>query len=261
MDIAQIKELIRSEIRSGSKTLTEYNAKKVFTCFGVPVVREIVAKDEKELMAACATIGFPLVLKGMGPGILHKTDSGLVSVGLNDETQVIEAARRMKLSCATGFLVQPVVHGKREFTAGMFRDAQFGPVIAFGLGGILTEALNDIVFKIAPLDDADMDDMFDQLASRRLLGEFRGDKPVDMGALKKILRALSNIALEFDEIGEIDINPVIVNSEGLPCAVDGLILFREPVKKTHYSADIDFSQLGSCYYPESIAFIGASATP
>ncbi len=264
MNIAQIKELIRSHIESGSKSLNEYEAKKIFAEFEIPVVREIAAEDEKELAAACGSIGFPLVLKGMGPHILHKTEAGLVCVGLADEDQVIEKARRMKLSCSceiTQFLVQPVVKGKRELTAGMFRDPQFGPVIALGLGGILTEALNDIVFKIAPLDDADMDDMFDQLASKRLLGEFRGDKPVDMKALKRILKGLSDIALEFDEIGEIDINPVIIDSDGQPCAVDGLILLQKPVRAIHHSAGIDFTKLKSCYYPESIAFIGASATP
>ncbi|RLC25774.1 MAG: CoA-binding protein, partial [Deltaproteobacteria bacterium] len=159
------------------------------------------------------------------------------------------------------FLIQPLVSGKREFVAGMFKDPQFGPVIVFGLGGVLTEALKDIVFKIAPLNDVDMDDMFEQLSSKTLLNAFRGEKKVNKTAIKSILKSLSDIAKAFPDIKEIDINPLIIQPDGSPVAVDGLIVLERAREEKQKSSDIDLKKLASCYYPKSIAFIGASATP
>jgi len=187
-----------------------------------------------------------------------------VRVGLNNENQVLDAVKEMKKRARNNienFLVQPVITGKREFVAGMFKDSQFGPVIIFGLGGILTEALNDIVFKIAPLNDADMEDMFEQISSKKLLEDFRGEKKVDKKAIKNILTALSDIATAFPDIKEIDINPLIIQPDGSPIAVDGLIVLEKEKKDPQANYDIDLSVLGSCYYPKSIAFIGASSTP
>ncbi|RLC04785.1 MAG: CoA-binding protein, partial [Deltaproteobacteria bacterium] len=172
--------------------------------------------------------------------------------------------KKMKTSAEDdieAFLVQPVVSGKREFVAGMFKDPQFGPVIMFGLGGVLTEALKDIVFKIAPLNDVDMDDMFEQLSSKTLLNAFRGEKKVNKTAIKSILKSLSDIAKAFPDIKEIDINPLIIQPDGSPVAVDGLIVLERAREEKQKSSDIDLKKLASCYYPKSIAFIGASATP
>ncbi|MCK5349272.1 MAG: acetate--CoA ligase family protein, partial [Desulfobacula sp.] len=227
-------------------------------------VEEKRETDVNRILEACQKTGFPVVIKGIGANILHKTESGLVRVGLNTEDQVCDAVREMKKSAEDdieAFLIQPVVSGKREFVTGMFKDPQFGPVIVFGLGGILTEALKDIVFKIAPLNDADMDDMFEQLSSKKLLNEFRGEKAVNKEAVKKILKGLSDIALTYPNIREIDINPLIIQPDGSPLAVDGLIVLEEIKEEKYKAYDIDLSVLGSCYYPKSIAFIGASATP
>ena len=264
MKLTDVQKLINERLLTSSKVLVEDEAKKIFKLFDIPIVEEKRETDVNRILEACQKTGFPVVIKGIGANILHKTESGLVRVGLNTEDQVCDAVREMKKSAEDdieAFLIQPVVSGKREFVAGMFKDPQFGPVIVFGLGGILTEALKDIVFKIAPLNDADMDDMFEQLSSKKLLNEFRGEKAVNKEAVKKILKGLSDIALTYPNIREIDINPLIIQPDGSPLAVDGLIVLEEIKEEKYKAYDIDLSVLGSCYYPKSIAFIGASATP
>ena len=267
MELIDVQKLIDIKLESSvkSKSLTEDEAKKIFKLFHIPVVHEQQTDmDVGNVLNACNNTGFPIVLKAAGPKILHKTESGLVRVGLGNENQVLDAVKEMKENTGNdieSFLVQPVVVGKREFVAGMFKDPQFGPVIIFGLGGILTEALNDIVFKIAPLNDADMEDMFEQISSKKLLDDFRGEKKVNKKVVKNILTALSDIAAAFPDIKEIDINPLIIQPDGSPVAVDGLIVLEKEKKQIKVKNDIDLSVLGSCYYPKSIAFIGASSTP
>lgn len=252
------------ELSDTPKALSEDSAKKIFQRFNIPVVPEIRGTQEEDILKACRETGFPVVLKGIGPGILHKTEKGLVRVGLASETEVRGAFQEMKVSAPEdieAFLVQPVVRGKREFMAGMFRDPQFGPVILFGLGGILTEALKDNVLKIAPLNDADMEDMLDRLSSKALLSAFRGEKQADRQRLKTILKGLSDMAIQYPDIREIDINPLIIQPDGSPVAVDGLIVMEKQLMEPQKPSDVDLSVLGACYYPKSLAFIGASATP
>jgi len=266
MKLTDIQPLIDGRLAASltSNSLPEDTAKKIFALFHIPVVKEIRATDINQILSACQKTGFPVVLKGVSETIFHKTEKGLVRVGLSDESQVLNAVKEMNVSAADdidAFLVQPVVSGKREFMAGMFKDPQFGPVIVFGLGGIYTEALSDIVLKIAPLNDVDMEDMFDQISSKKLLQAFRGEQAVKKQEFKKILQGLSDIAQQFPNIKEIDINPVIIQPDGSPVAVDGLIVLEQTEGEKNKPYDINLTTLASCYYPKSLAFIGASATP
>lgn len=278
---SMVKDLIAKKNASNSQTIAEDEAKQIFSCFGIPVVKEKKVSTISQAVNTAEETGFPVALKGIGEGILHKTESNMVSLALGSKGQVRTAAENMKTSAGDSldaFLVQPMIKGKREFVAGMFKDPQFGPVIMFGLGGILTEALNDIVFKIAPLDDADMEDMLFQLVSQKLLQTFRGEKAVDRDAIKKILEALSDLSLQNPIIREIDINPLIIQGDGTPIAVDGLIVLEDEENQKNQTVEkqisnnqtnnnqirknqIDFSVLGSCFYPKSIAFVGASSVP
>lgn len=260
----EVQQLIAEKQASPSPVISEDEAKRIFTAFHIPVVREKRVQGISQAVKAAQEIGFPVVLKGIGPTILHKTEAGMVSLGLASEDQVRASASRMKAAAGEtleALLVQPMVGGKREFVAGMFKDPQFGPVIMFGLGGVLTEALGDIVFKIAPLADVDMEDMFDQLRSKRLLEAFRGEAAADRKALKRVLKGLSDLALQNPRIQEIDINPLIIQADGSPVACDGLILLGEPLKDPDPRPRVDLSVLGACFYPGSIAFVGASAMP
>jgi len=265
MEIDDIKNIIDVKLQSSVSTISEDETKEIFKLFNIPVVNESVAKkNTKSILNACHKTGYPIVLKASGSDILHKTEAGLVHVGLDRDSQVVEAVDRMMKRSGKSiekFLIQPVVEGKREFIAGMFRDPQFGPVIIFGVGGIFTEAIHDIAYKIAPLDSIDMEEMIEQISSKNLLKDFRGEKKADKKILKIIIQALSDIAIAFPDISEIDINPLIIRPDGNPVAVDGLIILGKEKKYKKRDYNINLKILGSCYYPKSIAFIGASATP
>ncbi len=263
MKLDNVQQLIDERLNSSSPSFSEDEAKKIFKLYNIPVVEERFETDDNQVVQACIETGFPIVLKGAGKNILHKTESGLVRLGLSSETQIKDAVLEMRSKAGNdleGFLIQPQISGKREFVAGMFKDKLFGPVIVFGLGGVLTEALEDITFKVAPLDDVDIEEMFEEISSKKLLGEFRGEKAVNKSRIKDVLRSLSDISLAYPDIKEIDINPLIMQPDGSPVAVDGLIVLEKaPVdKQKNYS--IDFQLLGKCFYPKSVAFIGASAT-
>lgn len=256
----QIDKCIENQER---QVLSEDEAKRIFAAYGIPVVREISVLSEEYVEQACRETGFPLVLKGISQDISHKSDAGFVRLGLSSQEQVKSAMRDMQ-SVNNGsvdtYLIQPMVEGKREFVVGMVKDPQFGPVIVFGLGGVLTEALNDVVFKIAPLSQTDIEDMFEQISSKSLLGGFRGEKAADRKALRTILAGISDLACEYPDIKEIDINPVIIQPDGKPIAVDGLIVIEKQAEYRRHEP-VDLKQLASCYYPKSIAFVGASTTP
>src|SRR5690606_5939252 len=119
-----------------------------------------------------------------------------------------------------GCLLSPFIEGKREFVAGLFRDAQFGPMVMFGLGGIFTEALADTVFRIAPFDEKEARRMIEEISSRKLLGDFRGEAPVNLDHLVKTLLGLAKLGIEHPGIREVDINPLIVTPKGKVVAVD-----------------------------------------
>lgn len=266
--MTQLKEItatINNYIKSGIESLNEDRAKKIFKKLGLPVVQEIRLESIEDIHGAAQTVGYPVVLKGLAKQMLHKTEAGMVEVGITNEVRLKEAAQRMKSRAGESFeafLVQPLIQGRREFTAGMFKDPQFGPVIMFGVGGVLTEALKDMVLRLAPLSEADLDDMLDNLKAKALLGSFRGDAAVNRAELKSVLRGLSDLAMACPGIREIDINPLIISPDGLPVAVDGLMILEKPQScDTCVHQKIDLKGLYPTFYPKTIAFVGASAVP
>lgn len=263
IDNIEIEKLISTGLKTETGVIREDHAKKILETFGIPVVEEKCVVKPEETGIAAKTVGFPVVLKACAENILHKTELGLVQVGLSREEEVIEAAKNMAGLADVqieSFLIQPQIMGKREFVAGLFRDPLFGAVIMFGLGGIFTEALQDTVFKIAPLTDIDVDAIFEELRAKALLGEYRGEKPVDKIALRQIFMGLSDLATRFPEIKEVDLNPIIIESDGAVVAVDALIVTEKGQKKKVGRAKVDKNVLRFCYYPESVVFIGASGT-
>lgn len=264
MKKSDIQPLIEKRLKQAVSSLAEDEAKNIFQLYDIPVVAETKVTDAEQVVTACGDTGYPVVLKGVSKTLLHKTEAGLVHVGIANDVQTDQAVKQMQKSAGDeleAFLVQPLISGSREFVAGMFRDPQFGPVILFGLGGVLTEALNDVVFKIAPVNDTDIDDMFALMKAKSLLAEFRGEAAVKREAIRNVLKSLSDLAQDFPDIREIDINPLIVKPDGDPVAVDGLVVLEQAVAAPEKKFPIDLGVLGACYYPKSIAFIGASGTP
>jgi acyl-CoA synthetase (NDP forming) len=254
-----IIEKAKSEKRT---TLTEAEAKEILKQYGVPVVEEKAVKTIEEAEATAESIGYPVVVKGLGANLTHKTEKGLVKLNLKNKEDVHSAAIYIKEAAGSdleGFLLQPMLEGKREFVAGLFHDEQFGPTVMFGLGGIFTEAVGDVVFRLAPLDDNEARKMIDELHAQKLLGAFRGENAPDKGALIKTLVGLSRIGMEIPDIKEIDINPLLVTTEGNVTAVDALIVLGKTKDKKEYPLQVDLKQVWKLFYPKSIAFVGASA--
>ncbi|MEW6335478.1 MAG: acetate--CoA ligase family protein, partial [Thermodesulfobacteriota bacterium] len=256
-------EFIGKAGRDGRTALTEAESKDVLKRYGVPVVPDSLAATPEEAMSAAERIGYPVVLKGLGEKLTHKTERGLVALNLADPGAVRRAADR--LIAAGGrdleaILVQPMLSGRREFVAGLFRDPQFGPVVMFGLGGIFTEALDDVVFRIAPLDRTDAARMVHELRAGRLLGPFRGEQPVNLDQIVDVLTGLSRIGLELPDVAEVDINPLIAGPDGRITAADALIILGPRPQEMVIQQPIDPRSIAMLFYPRSIAFVGASGT-
>ncbi|MEW5909170.1 MAG: acetate--CoA ligase family protein [Thermodesulfobacteriota bacterium] len=240
----------------------EHESKSFLRSFGIPVVHEITAADEKSALEAAESIGYPVVIKGLGKRLLHKSDRALVRLNIPGKDGVRLAVREIAVNAGDlleGFLVQPHISAKRELVAGLFRDPYFGPVVMFGLGGILTEALSDVVFRIAPVDEAEAEKMIREIRSTKILGAFRGEKEVRTDQLIRILMSLSRIGMEHPEILEIDINPILADSNGNLLAVDALMVKGEKTAGKEVPVPVDPDWLGRFFHPRSIAFIGVSS--
>lgn len=232
--------------------------------YHLPVVREITVGSREKIAEAAEEVGYPVVIKGMGATLLHKTERGIVHLNLKTESELMKAAIAIEQECGDeleGFLVQPFLEGKREFVAGMFRDDQFGPMVMFGIGGVLTEALSDVVFRAAPLTDADIADMLEEIRSKALLDDFRGEKAINRDQIVDTLKGLSQISMKHEDIAEIDINPLLADTRGNLTAVDALVIQSEPKATTQPLPAIPQNAITAMINPKSIAFIGASNTP
>jgi acetyl-CoA synthetase (ADP-forming) len=220
--------ILEKAVREGRKTLSEYESKEVLKSYGIPVTREILVHSREETIKAAHAIGYPLVLKGCSPQLAHKTEKGLVRVDLRSEEEAILAfddlTARMEGN-ERDVLVQEMIKGSRELVVGMTRDPQFGPCVMFGLGGIFTEILKDIAFRVAPLEKRDALDMTQEIKAHKILGAVRGMPAADMDRLCDILVKVGEIGMENEWIQEIDINPLIL-SGAKPVAVDALIVLK-----------------------------------
>jgi acyl-CoA synthetase (NDP forming) len=260
---------VKIDIISKAKTenrvsLTEAESKEVLKQYGISVVEEKAVKTIEEAEKAAEKMGYPVVLKGLGSRLTHKTEKGLVKLSLKSKDDIRRAAQYIKEAAGSdleGFLLQPMLAGKREFVAGLFRDENYGPTVMFGLGGIFTEAIGDVVFRLAPIDDKEAGRMIDELHAQKLLGAFRGEKAPDRSTLIKTLVGLSRIGMEFPEIKEIDINPLLITADGKVTAVDALIVLgeKEKANQNQIHLPVKPKDIYKLFYPKSIAFIGASA--
>ena len=258
-----IQKKITLAMAQGISILSEKDSNDILQAFDIPVVLNNVVHTAQEAQDVAQTIGFPVVLKGCGSGIAHKSELGLVKPGLFSSEAVRCAATDILENAPPeleGMLIQPMIQGKREFVAGMFRDPHFGAVIMFGLGGIYTEALHDVAFRLAPLSDKDIVSMVSEISGKSLLGAFRGEMPVDFEKLKSTLKGLSQLSIHCPEIQEIDINPLIATATGDLVGVDALVKIGSPKPKINTRPPIDKKQLSKLFFPNSVAFVGASGT-
>ncbi len=223
-------DLTRFALEKGQPALSEYESKKLLSLYGIPITREKLSHNAEEAISAAVELGFPVVLKACSPELMHKSEHGCIELNLRSERDVREAYERISGSIdlkLDGILVQEMVSGQRELVVGLTRDPQFGPCIMLGIGGIMTEVFEDTAFRMAPLGMIEAKDMMEELRFRAIFGAFRGQKPVDMEMLCRTLIAVGKIGLELEAVSELDINPMIITSEGRVVAVDALVLLRK----------------------------------
>lgn len=208
-------------------TLSEADSKALLAAHGVafPPERKVATADDAVI--AAEELGPPVVVKLGGDGIAHKTERGLVRLGLADGEAVRVAATELLAAARpedgeVHLLVAPMLRGNRELIAGLHRDDQFGMTVMLGVGGILAEAVADVAFRLVPITRVDATEMIDDLATHKLLGDFRGEPAVDREALAGVLLGLSAAAEADPAILSADLNPLIV-VDGAPVAVDALV--------------------------------------
>ncbi len=209
----------------------EYQAKGILSRYGVRVPRGEVAYTKEEAREIAKKLGFPVVLKVVSPEISHKSDVGGVKLNLRSEDEVgaafdeiAAAARKAEPKAKVeGVSVQKMASPGVEVIMGMTMDAQFGPVLMFGLGGVFVEVLKDVAFRIVPLEPRDARQMIREIQGFPVLEGVRGQPPADLAALESMLLRLSAFVEEHPEIAELDLNPVFAYKDGA-LAVDARIV-------------------------------------
>ena len=222
VDKAPVRELFDRVLGEGRVSIGDSEAWEVLKAYGFNVPRSRLAATPEEAVDIADEIGYPVVMKIASPDILHKTDVGGVKVNLRSpgdvrdafDLMIYRAGRYVPGARVWGCQVQEMVHGGREVLLGMSRDPQFGPLVAFGLGGIYVEVLKDVSFRIAPFSPREADEMIREIRAYRLLEGVRGEPPSDHMAMVDALLRISQLVSDFPEIVELDINPLMVFEEG-----------------------------------------------
>jgi acetyl coenzyme A synthetase (ADP forming)-like protein len=237
VDRQAVEELFQRELQEGRRQLVELPALEALRHYGFPTVPFALAKTADEAVPAANKVGYPVVMKISGPKLLHKTDIGGVRLNLSTEEDVREAfddminAVRSNLGQDAeiwGVLIQKMLEKGKEIILGATRDPKFGPLMMFGLGGIYTEALRDVAFRLAPIRENVASEMLKEIRAFRLLEGVRGEPPSDLPAIAECLLRLSQLVTEHARIQELDINPLMVYPRGRGAVVaDARIILKE----------------------------------
>ena len=234
-DTDKVKSIFENVRKHGRANLLEEEGYEVLQAYGFPTPQSILCTTEQEGIDAARHIGYPLVMKIVSPDIIHKSDAGGVKVGVKTDDELKSAFRTITENALKyksdakikGVLVQEMVKSAKETILGASQDPTFGPVIMFGLGGIYVEVLKDVVFRVAPIDEQEAINMVESIKTIKLLKGVRGEKPSDLKAIADSLQRLSQLVVDFQEIKEFDINPLLVLEEGKGArVVDARIILR-----------------------------------
>ncbi len=231
--VPESRQIISDVQAEGRKILLEPEAKELFRLQGATVPESYLATSEEEAVSYAEKIGYNVAMKVVSPDILHKTDAGGVVLGLRNEQAVREAFNSIINNCTDcypeanikGCLISKMADKGIETVIGMKTDDQFGPTVMFGLGGIMVSVMKDVAFQVVPVSDYWAEAMINEIKSSVIFNGFRGRPPSDKKALVKMIRTVSDVAQAYPEIREIDLNPVIVHSNGLSI-VDARIILK-----------------------------------
>ena len=227
------KAILQRAKKDKRTLLTEVESKQVLEKAGISIVKAKLATSATEAVAISKELGFPVVLKVASPDIVHKSDIGGVKVGLNNATQVTKAYKEIMAAVKKkqpkakihGVSVQPMAKAGVEVIIGMTKDAQFGPVLMFGLGGILVEILKDVSFRIVPLEKKDAKEMIRDIKGYPVLEGYRGQPSSDVAALENMIMKISAFVEKNPERKELDLNPVFAYNKGA-VAVDARVVLE-----------------------------------
>jgi acetyl coenzyme A synthetase (ADP forming)-like protein len=263
-----VREILEAARAEGRTSLSAPEAKRVCDAYGINVPREGLATSAEEAVAIAEDIGLPVVLKIVSPDILHKTEAGGVLVGLSSADEVstgyetiVENAKSYDADAdITGVQVQQMLSEGTEVLIGAVTDPSFGPVVTFGIGGILVEVMRDVTFRLAPTSREEALGMVDGIRAAEVLRGVRGRAGVDRDALAGTINAVSELVADFPEITEVDLNPVLAREDGA-VAVDArfLVSFDAPDgRPPRYSQEEILRVMTSLMRPRAIAVVGAS---
>jgi acetyltransferase len=227
------KKIIAAAREDGRNVLLEPEAKALFAIHGAPVSKERLVQTADEAVEFAQAIGKDVVLKIVSPDILHKSDAGGVRIKLNTEQEIRDAFKEInknahqynKTADIRGLLVSPMADAGVEIIIGTKYDDQFGPVIMYGLGGIMVEILKDVSFRVLPITRTTAKKMIEQTRSFPILNGARGTPKLDQTAICRLLMLCSEIVEAYPDIEEMDLNPVIVHEKGLSI-VDARVILK-----------------------------------
>jgi acyl-CoA synthetase (NDP forming) len=223
IDIAAAAQVVAGALDSADDAwLTPAETRDLLGSYGVPLVAERLEGTVDGAVGAADEVGYPVVVKSGVPGA-HKTETGGVALDLGDEAAVREAVERI----GTPVIVQPMVQGGTELLAGIVQDPTFGPLVAFGPGGVLAELIGEAGFRVAPLTDADAEELMHQEKTGLLVAGYRGAPASDPAALADLIHRLSRLGVDLPQVAELDLNPVIAGPEGC-VVVDARVRVRRP---------------------------------
>ena len=264
-----VRRIFEDAMQSQDGVITEELSKSVLKKYGVSVPPYALVTSAGEAAREARRIGFPLVMKVVSPQILHKTDVGGVKVGIENVSDVRKTfddmygrLSRKKGVQVKGILLEKMVPKGVELIVGIQNDPQFGPVIMAGLGGIMTEVMKDVAFRMLPITESDAKSMVNELRGAALLKGFRGSEPIDIGAVAKMLVRIGKIGVDHaDYINSIDFNPVVVYPKSRHYVVDAKIILNDEVRKGSVSrARPNSASMEKFFTPKSVALVGASTT-
>jgi len=222
IDKKKVAGILAAAKKDNRTFLPEPEAHEVLRAYGFPVLEHRLAKSENECVSFAKEIGYPVVLKIVSPDILHKVDVGGVKINIKDEEALKKEYNAILASVGKsdpkatiwGIFVQQMAEKGKETIIGMNRDPHFGPMLMFGMGGVYVEAFKDVTFRIAPIRELSAKHMIQNIRSYKILEGVRGEKPSDIETITECLQRLSQLVTDFEEIMELDINPLIVYSKG-----------------------------------------------
>lgn len=219
-------ENLEMAIRSRQRVLTEFDALQIIGSYDVHVPETRYEEDTGKIGDIGDEMGYPVVVKAAGKKLLHKSDIGGVELNVRNRDDLMKHAERfLGFDGVSGVIIQKQIPGFREFICGLKKDPKFGNCLMFGLGGVLTEVLNDVTFRLAPITSSDAEEMVTEIRASKILRSLRGEGQIVTSELTKILMAISKLGQEYKEIILVDLNPIKVTPEGRAIVVDALIIF------------------------------------